>query len=320
MRRRKFIGLAGAAALAWPATARSGQQSPPVIGLLDVGPTEFFLTFFRHDLKERGVEEGRDLRLLIVPAAGGGDRLAAAARALVARKPDVVIVFGDPATRAVQQATKSIPIVAMTDDMVGSGLVASLARPGGNTTGLSILTRELDVKRLELLHEAVPHVARIGVLADSSTVYPLRRLEEAAHRLDVELVIARFASSEAAVHAADQLAARGVGAVNILGTPLIDSAVIHPLIAWLNRAALPAIGQWPHWARYGLFLGYGPNVATCYRQVAGLADKILKGAKAADLPVEQPTEFELAVNLKTAKRLGLTVPRLLLTQAEEVIQ
>ena len=130
-----------------------------MIGLLDLGasgPTDRFIDVFRGDLKKRGLEDGRDLQLLVVRAAGGENSLSAAAHELVARKPDVVIVFGDPATRAMQQATTSIPIVAMTDDMVGSGLVGGLARPGGNTTGLSILANELDVKRLALLHEAVP--------------------------------------------------------------------------------------------------------------------------------------------------------------------
>jgi putative ABC transport system substrate-binding protein len=323
MNRRKFIVLGSAAALTWPATARPGQQAPPVIGLLHLrrwSPTDSFLTVFRGDLKKRGLEEGRDLRLLIVQAAGGNDRFAAAARELVAANPDVVVVFGDPATRAVQRATNSIPIVAMTDDMVGSGLVASLARPGGNTTGLSILASELDVKRLELLHTAVPRVARIGILADSTTVAMRPQLEQAARRLGVELVIASFASSGEAVRAADRLAAAGIGAINILATPLIGPAVLPTIIAWLDRTRLPAIGQWPQWAQAGMFLGYGPDLAACFRRVSALADKVLKGAKPADLPIEQPTNFELVINMKTAKALGLTVPPLLLAQADEVIQ
>jgi putative ABC transport system substrate-binding protein len=207
----------------------------------------------------------------------------------------------------------------MTDDMVGSGLAATLARPGGNTTGLSILASELDVKRLELLHEAVPRAPRIGVLTDTSTVPMGARLEQAARRLAIELAFVSFASSDEALRAADQVATREVGAVIVLATPLIGS-VRQMIIDRLNRAALPAIYQWPHYARAGGFLGYGPKLATCYRQVTGLADKILKGAKAADLPIEQPTKFELVINLKAAKALGLTVPPALLARADEVIE
>jgi putative tryptophan/tyrosine transport system substrate-binding protein len=321
MQRRRLISLLGGAA-AWPVVARAQQKARPVIGLLDLGaggPTDHFLDVFRGDLKKRGLEDGRDLQFLGVQAAGGENGLSAAAHELVDRKPDVVIVFGDPATRVMQQATTLIPIVAMTDDMVGSGLVGGLARPGGNTTGLSILASELDVKRLELLHEAVPQAARIGVLADSTSVATRSRLEQAADALGVKLVIARFASSDEAVRAADQLAGTGVGAANVLASPLIGS-VRQTIIDRLNRAAVPAIYQWPEYARLGGLFGYGPDLLTCRRQVAALAEKILNGAKPSDLPVEQPTKFELVINLKTAKALGLTVPQLLLARADELIE
>ncbi len=321
MQRRRLIGLLGGAAV-WPIAALAQQKARPVIGLLDLGagsPTDRFLDVFRGDLKKRGLEDGRDLQLLVVQAAGGENGLTAAAHELVDRKPDVAIVFGDPAIRAMQQATTSIPIVAMTDDMVGSGLVGGLARPRGNITGLSILASELDVKRLELLHEAVPQAARIGVLADSTTVATGSRLEQAASRLGVELVIAKFASPDEAIRAADQLASSGVGAANVLANPIIGS-VRETIIDRFNRAAVPAIYQWPDYARLGGLLGYGPDLLTCRRQVAALAEKILNGARPSDLPVEQPTKFELVINLKTAKALGLTVPQLLLAQADEAIE
>jgi hypothetical protein len=216
MRRRQFA-LSVAAALALPFEVRAQQQAPRIglLRLAPLDPTGHFLAVVGGGLKARG------LRLLVVDASGGSDRLSAAARQLVAQKPDVVITFGDPSTKAMQQATTSIPIVAMTDDMVRSGLVASLAQPGGNTTGLSILTSELDVKRLQLLHEAVPQATRIGILEDRSTMQTRSRLEEAATRLGVELVIADFSSFDEVARAADRIAASGIGAVNVLATPLI---------------------------------------------------------------------------------------------------
>ncbi len=311
MRRREFA-LSVAAALALPFEVRAQQQAPR-IGLLrlsPIDPTGRFLEAVGGDLKARG------LRLLVVDASGGSDRLSAATRQLVAQKPDVVITFGDPSTKAMQQATTSLPIVAMTDDMVRSGLVATLARPGGNTTGLSILASELDVKRLELLHEAVPQATRIGILEDRSTVQTRSRLEEAAPRLGVELVIADFGSRDEALGAADRIAASGVGAVNVLATPLVGT----PVIDRFNHADLPAIYQWPDFAKRGGFLGYGPDLDGCYRQVAGIAERVLRGAKPADVPVEQPTKFDLTINMKTAKALGLKVPQVLLARADEVIE
>jgi putative ABC transport system substrate-binding protein len=180
MKRRDLVAmLAGAAAGArWhPAAAQQGKA--PLIGLLHLAPDDPTDTF----TKQYSREEGQNVRLAVVSAEGGGDRLLAASRELVSHSPDLIIVFGDPSTRAAQQATRSIPIVAMTDDMLGSGLVASMARPGGNTTGISIFASELDVKRLELLHEAVPQAARIGILADPSTVSTRPQLEAAARRL-----------------------------------------------------------------------------------------------------------------------------------------
>lgn len=312
--------LAGAASLARPCAALA-ERPIPKIGLLRLAPgdpTDSFLDAFRGDLKSSGRVEGRDLRILIVDV-GGADRMGAAAGELVAQGPDVVIVFGDPATRAVQHATNSIPIVAMTDDMVGSRLVSSLAKPNGNTTGLSILASELDVKRLGLLHEAVPRATRVGVLMDSSTIATRPRLEQAARSLGIELLVAGFATSREAEHAAAQIANAGVGAVNVLANPVIGP-VRQSIIDEFNRAAVPAIYQWPEYAQLGAPLGYGPELLACRRQVAGIAEKILQGAKPSDLPVEQPSKFELIVNLKTAKALGLAIPQVLLAQADEVIE
>jgi putative ABC transport system substrate-binding protein len=316
MKRRELIAmLAGAATLiGHPAGARQGEV--PLIGFLHTAPTERFIGVFRPYMKEHGWDEGRNMRLLVASTEGGGDRLAAAASELVAQKADLIIVFGDPSIRAVQQATTAIPIVGMADDMMGSKLVASLARPGGNTTGLSILATELDVKRLELLHEAAPQALPIGILADLSTISTRALLEAAARRLGVALVVQTVGRRDEIENALDELIKAGVKAVNILASPIFGLAIIDRL----NGAALPAIYQWPDWVQEGGLLGYGPRLFGCYRQVAGLAEKILKGAKPADLPVEQPTKFELAVNLRTAKAIGLTVPQSFLDRADEVVE
>jgi putative ABC transport system substrate-binding protein len=323
MKRRDLIAMlaAGAAARWHPAGAQQGPG--PLIGLLHLAPddpTEHFIRAFRPYMKkEYGREDGRNLQLLVVSAEGGGDRLPTAANELVTRKVDLIIVFGDPSIRAAQQATATVPIVGMTDDMLGSGLVASLARPGGNTTGISILATELDVKRLELLHEAVPRTAPIGVLADLSTISTRLPLEAAARRLGIELVVLGGRSPEDVVRSADQLTKAGVKAVNVLASPVLNTARL-AIIERLNSAGLPAIYQWPETAEEGGLLGYGPRIVACYRQVAALVDKILKGAKPADLPIEQPTKFELVVNLETAKTIGLTVPPSLLARADQVIE
>ncbi len=322
MKRRDLIAMLALAAVARWHPARAQQGEGPLIGMLHLAPddpTENFIPRFRRYLKGYGREEGRNLRLLVVSAEGNGDRLPAAARELVARKADLIIVFGDPSIRAAQQSTTTIPIVGMTDDMLGSGLVASMARPGGNTTGVSILASELDVKRLELLHEAVPQASPIGVLADPSTISTRALLEAAARRLGIDLVILSGRDPEEAVRAADQMTKAGVKAVNVLASPVLHTARA-AIIERLNRAGLPAIYQWPETAEEGGLFGYGPRIPGCYHQVTGLAEKILKGAKPADLPVEQPTKFELVVNLKTAKAIGLALPQSLLARADEVIE
>src|SRR5215475_1249183 len=189
IRRRQFITLLGGAAVAWPLAARA--QPVPVIGVLRPNRQHVVETFaepFRRYMKAIGWEEGRNIRFLFAWTEGRNERAPALASELVAQNVDLIITFGDPAVRAVQHATQTIPIVAMTDDMVGSGLVASLARPGGNTTGVSILASELDVKRLEILHEFIPQARRIAVLIDTTTVATRAQLASAARELGVELV------------------------------------------------------------------------------------------------------------------------------------
>jgi ABC-type uncharacterized transport system substrate-binding protein len=207
----------------------------------------------------------------------------------------------------------------MTDDMVGSGLASSLARPGGNTTGVSILASELDVKRLEVLHEFVPQARRIAVLADPTTISTRAQLASAARDLDIEPVWFEARSPQELSRTLDALAAARVEAVNVLASPLLN--LWRPqIIDRMRDARLPAIYQWPESAEDGGLLAYGPRNLLCYRHVVSLVDKVLRGAKPADLPIEQPTKFELAVNLKTAGAIGMMIPPTLLLRADEVIE
>src|SRR5712692_2531013 len=185
LRRREFITLLGGAAATWPLAARAQQPAIPVVGVLRINPkdVEAFAEPFRRYMKELGWEEGRNVVFQFLWAGGRNEQLPVLARELVARKVDLIITFGNPAVQAVQRVTTIIPIVGRTDDMVCAGLAASIARPGGNTTGVSILATELDVKRLELLHEAVPQASPIGILADPSTISTRAVLEAAASRL-----------------------------------------------------------------------------------------------------------------------------------------
>jgi putative tryptophan/tyrosine transport system substrate-binding protein len=207
----------------------------------------------------------------------------------------------------------------MTDDMIGSGLAVSMARPGGNTTGVSILTLELDVKRLEILHEFLPQARRIAVLADPSTISTRAQLSSAARDLALELVRFEAQSPDEIGNALDAVASAKVDAVNVLASPILNAA--HRLIIErMHNARLPTIYQFPESAEDGGLLAYGPRVLESYRRIVYFVDRILKGAKPADLPIEQPTKFELVVNLKTASALSLTIPPALLARADEVIE
>jgi putative tryptophan/tyrosine transport system substrate-binding protein len=316
--------LVGSAGALWSLGATAKDDVGPLIGLLRLAPgdpTDAFVGgSLRPSMRKLGWEEGRNFRALILSADGGEDGLLRAAQELVARKVNLIIVFGDPAIRAAQAASATIPIVGMTDDILGSGLVASMARPGGNTTGVSIFASELDVKRFELLHEAVPRAASMGALADATTISTGASLERAARERGIKLSIFSVRERDEIGRALDALIAAEVDAVNVLASPLLWTERGR-IIDQLNKAGKPAIYQWPDGAAEGGLLGYGPGpISFSYRLVASLTDKILRGAKPADLPIEQPTKFELAINLRTAKALGLTLPHSLLQRADEVIE
>jgi len=320
-RRRDFITLIGGAAAAWPIMARAQQGRLPVVGVLRPTPkdTDQFAEPFRRYMRAIGWEDGRTVRFMFVWAEGRNERAPALAEELVAQNVDLIVTFGDPAIRATQRATQAIPIVGMTDDMVGSGLAASMARPGGNTTGVSILAPELDVKRLEILHEFVPQARRIAVLADPSTISTRTQLANAARDLGVELLVFEVQNPAQIGGPLDAIATARVEAVNVLASPQLNAAR-HVIIERTRNARLPAIYQFPETAEEGGLLSYGPRVLLCFRHVVSLVDKVLRGTKPADLPIEQPSKFELVVNLKTAIAIGMTIPPTLLLRADQVIE
>jgi len=291
VKRRELITLLGGAAAAWPLAARAQQGRVSLIGVLRPNRPhvlEIFAEPFRRYMKAIRWEEGLNIRFLFVWAEGRSERAPALASELVAQNVDLIIAFGDPAIHAVQRATQSIPIIAMTDDMIGSGLAASMARPGGNTTGVSILASELDVKRLEILHEFVPQARRIAVLIDTTRISTRPQLSSAARDLRVELVPFEAQNPDEVSRALDAIAAAKVEAVNVLASPLLNSSRLQ-IIDRMHTAHLPAIYQWPESAEDGGLLAYGPRTLLCYRHVVSLVDKVLRGANPADLPIEQPS-------------------------------
>jgi len=310
--------------LAGPFTA--GAQEPGRIyrlGTLYASPRDapHHVAFF-DELQHVGFTLGQNLN---VDARGFGlrvDRFTDVARELVNAKVDIILCGGDPAIRAAQQATATIPILAITDDMVGSGLVRSLANPGGNTTGVSIFATQLDGKRQDLLIEAVPGLRRMAALADSNTTAPrqLKALQDAARARGVELLLRRVATPEEIAPAIDAAKNSGAAALNVLATPLLfnNRRIIFERAATLR---LPAMYQWPEMAEDGGLVAYGPRIVQIYRELmARQAVKLLRGAKPAELPIEQPTKFDLVINVKTAKALGLTIPPSVMLRADLLIE
>jgi ABC-type uncharacterized transport system substrate-binding protein len=324
MRRREFITLISGAAAAWPLAARA--QEPGRIyrlGAVVTSPREapHHVAFFA-ELRRLGFIEGQNLA---VDERGYGlrvEQMDEHAAELAKSDVDVITVGGDAAVRATQRATAQIPILALTDDMVGQGFVRSLAKPGGNTTGVTLLASELDGKRQEILLEAVPGARRIATLSDTNVSRPsqLKALEDAARARGVELSVQRVARVEEIVPAVDAAKASDAAGLNVLASALFfnNRKII------LERAAalrLPAMYQWPEWAEEGGLIGYGPRILQLYRDIMSrqLAT-LLRGTKPADLPVEQPTRFELVINLRTAQALGQDIPAGLVLRADKVIE
>ena len=310
--------LAGAVLLR-PVAALAQQKAMPVVGILDVGDPGPLLTEFRKGLHDAGYVDGENIRLEIRSPAGSSKSLAELAKELVGLQVDVIVAKFTPAVRAAMEATKTIPIVmAPAGAPVETGLIASLSRPGGNVTGMSATAAELGGKRIELIRQFLPQASRIGVLANSADPFTkpfLDEMETGARTLGVKI---------------DPVMVSEAGefdtAFSILQKAGADCAIIQPslpekpAVEMALKYRLPPFGIFRSTVEKGALMSYAVRIEDGYRRAAVFVDKILKGAKPAELPVEQPTTFELVINLKTAKALGLTVPPALLARADDVIE
>jgi len=324
MQRREFIKVFGGAVVAgWPLTARAQPAAKvPRIGfLLFNSPQSDFIAPLLQGLQVLGYEDGKTIAIEYRFADGKAERLPDLAAELVKLKPDVIFAFGGDVAPHAKKATGSIPIVAMvSDDPVQSGLVGSLGRPGANVTGITLVYDELAGKVLELLREAVPGISRIAVLWNPNHADPeFRETQRAAAAQGVRLQsleVRRSSDFEGVFNAAT--VERPEGLILVSSRLLFQQR--RQIAEFLAKNRIFAAGGWGDWTKDGLLLTYGPNNTELMRRIAVYVDKIIKGARPADLPMERPTRFELVINLKTAKALGLTIPPTLLARADEVIE
>jgi putative tryptophan/tyrosine transport system substrate-binding protein len=326
MKRREFITLLGVAVAAWPLAASAQQTAMPVLGFLSslsLAATERWVAAFRQTLKDIGYVEGQSLAIEYHWAEGRYDRLPALAADLVRRQVTVIAAFGPLAALAAKEATSNIPVVFLTGfDPVKIGLVASFNRPGGNLTGVILYTGALAAKRIELLREFVPGATVLGMLVNPDgpdTDVQVRDAQEAARISRIEHHIVNVRTEKDFETAFAALMEARVAALIVSSDPVFANRR-EQVVALAARHAVPAMYEAREFTASGGLMNYGTNVADAYRQAAVYAGHILKGTKPADLPIVQPTKFELLINLKTAKALGLTVPPLLFALADEVIE
>jgi putative tryptophan/tyrosine transport system substrate-binding protein len=324
MKRRELLLLLGGAMTA--RALRAQQKAMPVIGFLgstSPGPYAPYVAAFHQGLSETGYVEGQNVAIEYRWAEGSYDRLPGLAADLVGRKVDVIATSGGPpSARAAKNASSTIPIVFVTSDPVESGLVASFARPGGNLTGVSTMFAELTAKRLELLSELVPQAKVIALLVNPNNPNAERivgDVREAAREKGLQLHVLKAGSESEIDIAFAALAQLHAGALLVSNDAFFGSRR-DQLVALASRDAVPAISEAREFAAAGGLISYGPSLSASYRQLGIYAGKILNGAKPADLPVEQPTRFELVINLKTAQALGLAIPSSILMRADEVIE
>jgi putative tryptophan/tyrosine transport system substrate-binding protein len=301
-------------------------QAPPVgkshrIGVLWPGaapPPGARMEWFRQGLREFGYVEGRNIAIDL-RYAETAERLRALGDELVRSKVDVIATFGDLAPTVAQQATSAIPIVALADDFVGAGLVPTLARPGGNLTGVTILSPELSAKRLAVLKELIPSLSRVAALWDPANPSQKTAAEDAARSLSVKLVVLEIRRGDDLAHAFRAARDARAEALNVFASPLLAS-LQQSIMELAARHRLPAIYQWKEHAEAGGLVSYGPSLAGMWRQTAVVVAKILNGANPGGIPIEQPSRFELVVNMKTANSLGLTVSPSFRIRADQVIE
>jgi putative ABC transport system substrate-binding protein len=317
--RRRFISLLGGATVAWPLEALAQEPAPGKwrIGML---VAELRRTPLREGLRELGYIEGKNLAIEW-QYSDRLDQLAALAVELTGLKPDIVVATGTQAAQAAQKATKDIPIVMTASNPVGNGLVQSLAHPGGNITGLSLQTPELSGKRLELLREISGKPTAIAVLYNPDDPPAINALKETldAAKAELQVTAVQARTQDELPPAFAKITQAKSGALVVLSSPLMSIQAAR-IAQFAVESRLPSIFADPVFAKAGGLMSYGPNLNALTKGLAVYIDKIFKGAKPADLPVQQPTKFELVINLKTAKALGLTVPQTLLVAADEVIE
>jgi putative tryptophan/tyrosine transport system substrate-binding protein len=325
MRRREFITLVGGAAAAWPLVARAQQPAMPVIGFLDPRLPETIadrVRAFRQGLRDSGYVEGENVAIEYRWAENHHERLAALAAELAHRQVAVIATGSPASTFAAKAATTTIPIVfAVPDDPVRLGLVASLAQPGGNLTGINFFSAELVAKRLEFLREVVPSAARVAVLANPTNpaAETMRDVVPAARSLGLQIQVQNATTSREIDAAFATFVSERPDALFVTPDALFTARRIQ-LVNMAARHGLPASYSQREFAEVGGLMSYGPNQRDTFRQLGVYTGRILKGAKPADLPVEQSTKFELVINAQTARMLGLTVPDKLLVAADEVIE
>jgi putative ABC transport system substrate-binding protein len=320
MKRRTFITLVGGAAVTWPLASRAEQ--PVRIGLLNSGADNFFVAPFVGKLAELGYLEGKNIVIERKFAEGNSERLDAFAADLVRQHVDVIVTIGTPAGFAAKQATSTIPIVfgAMSDP-VGVGLVASLARPGGNATGNSLMSPELSAKRLEILRALTPKLSQFAILWDSSNPGMAERVRETEIAADQSHVLLHTVGPRNL----DELEAAFAELLNqrpdalLVTTEAFTRQHLGRILDFANRNKIPAMFEDSSFVEAGGLMSYGPDYQEVFRTAAVFVGKILKGARPADLPIEQPTKFELVINLRTAKALAIEIPPNLLAMADRVI-
>ena len=330
MDRREFIAGVGLASLSAARTAVAQPASTAKIGWLAPEARPYALNPFRQALKELGWVEGANLAIEQRYAHGDAERYGELAAELARLKVDVLVTDGSPATKGAQQATTTTPIVFVAGDPIARGFVTSLSRPGGNLTGVSLITGDLAVKRIELLKQTVPTLARLAILEDQSarTVVPgemslgsnWQAFETVARQLGVQLTAVQGVRKPDDLDGAFALAAKErAGGMLVLASALFSSYA-QQIVTLAAKTRIPTIYEHQGFVELGGLMSYGASHRDVFRRVAAYADRILKGAKPADLPVEQPTKLDLAVNLKTAKTLGLTIPQALLLRVDQVVQ
>jgi len=323
MRRRELITFLTVAAFAPLAALGQDIRRTYRIGALHLGPrNQPFHDALYDELRRSGFVEGQNLWVDTRGYGLAAEQLGDHALEIVKAQVDVILCVGDAAIRAAQQATKSIPILGLTDDMVGSHFVHSLANPDGNTTGVSIFSSELDGKRQEILIEAVPGLRRMAALAEAGNTSPqkLQILKDEANLRGVELLIARVTTQNEIAGAIDAVKNSGATALNVLASPVLYNGR-HIITPRASALRLPTIYQAPEASEGGGLIGYGPNFVQVWREIlARQLIKLLRGMKPTDIPVEQPTKFELVVNLKAANEIGLEIPASFLLRADKLIE